>query len=138
VRRFLLRGGLPVSRAKDARYRDSFRALTRLVGALYRAGVRLVAGTVSFPGFAFQRELELYVEAGIPAAAVLQMATLGAAPVMKRDAELGSVTPGKRVVLVDGDPVARISDVRRTATVIRGGVIHEAATRYRAVGVLPP
>jgi imidazolonepropionase-like amidohydrolase len=37
------------------------------------------AGTDDIPGFGLHRELELYVQAGIPAAKVLQMATWNAA-----------------------------------------------------------
>ncbi|MEX2530943.1 MAG: amidohydrolase family protein [Gemmatimonadota bacterium] len=60
----------------------------------------LVAGTdAQLGGFELQRELELYVEAGIPAAAVLRIATLDAAAVMGLDNQLGSVTPGKLAVV---------------------------------------
>jgi imidazolonepropionase-like amidohydrolase len=85
------------------------------------------------------RELELYVRAGIPAPEVLRIATLGAARVMKRDAELGSVEPGKLAdfVLVDGDPVARISDVRRTWMVVKGGVVYRPDELYAELGVRP-
>jgi imidazolonepropionase-like amidohydrolase len=43
------------------------------------------------------------------------MATLDAARIMKRDQELGTIAPVKfaDVILVDGDPVSRIGDVRK-------------------------
>ena len=73
-----------------------------------------------------QRELELDAQAGIPPAGVLKLATLGAARIMKRDSELGSIAPGKLadVVLVDGNPVANISDVRKTVVVVKNGVVY--------------
>lgn len=84
-----------------------------------------------------RRELELYVEAGIPAADVLYIATLGAARVMKQDAEVGSIAAGKRadLVLVDGDPLARIGDVRRTSLVMKGGAIYEGTALAAAAGL---
>ncbi len=139
VRRGFLTGGLPVPEGKDERYRESFRAMLRMVSALYSAGVPIVAGTDSMPGFSFHRELELYVEAGIPAPKVLQLATLGAARVMKHDKELGSITPGKLadMILIDGDPSARISDIRKVLTVVKEGTIYDAAQLYRATGIRP-
>ena len=53
--------------------------MLKMLASLHAAGVPIVAGTDSLGGFALMRELELYVEAGIPAAEVLRMATLGAA-----------------------------------------------------------
>lgn len=139
VRRGLLGGGLPVPEGKDQRYRDSFRAMLAMVKTLYDAGVPFVAGTDSAAGFALHRELELYVAAGVPAPKVLQLATLGAARVMKRDAELGSIAPGKLadMILVDGDPAARISDIRRVRTVVKDGALYQASTLYESIGVRP-
>jgi imidazolonepropionase-like amidohydrolase len=106
---------------------------------LYDAGIPIVAGTDAFPGFALHRELELYVAAGIPAPRVLSMATLGAARVMKRDAEFGTVAPGKLadLIVVDGDPAQRISDIRRVALVMKGGTIYDPAPMYEAIGIRP-
>jgi hypothetical protein len=139
VRRGLLAGGLPVPEGKDERYRESSKALLRMVKMLYDAGVPLVAGTDSTPGFALHRELELYAEAGIPANEVLRIATLGAARVMKRDNELGSIAPGKLadLILVEGDPTRRISDIRRVSLVVKDGRLYESAALYKSIGVRP-
>jgi imidazolonepropionase-like amidohydrolase len=55
------------------------------------------------------------VQAGIPAPKVLQLDTLGAARIMKRDQELGTIAPGKLadVILMEGYPSTHISDIRR-------------------------
>jgi imidazolonepropionase-like amidohydrolase len=139
VRRGLLTGGLEVDAERDALHRKSWQRMLELVGLLHRSGVRLVAGTDFSPGFALHRELELYVQAGIPPAEVLRMATLTAAEVMKRDRELGSIRPGKLadLVLVEGDPTRDISAVRRTRLVVKDGVLHDPAVLYRALGVAP-
>ena len=139
VRRYLLGGGLPVPEGKDERYRESERALLRMIKMLYDAGVPLVAGTDALPGFALHRELELYAEADIPAAEVLRIATIKAARLMKRDGELGSIAAGKLadLVLVDGDPARRIADIERVSLVVKDGNVYDSAALYNAIGVRP-
>lgn len=139
VRRNTITGGLPVPEGMDAKYRQSFRKVLQMVKALYDAGIPIVAGTDAFAGFALHRELENYVDAGIPAPKVLQLATLGAARIMKRDRELGSVAPGKLadVILVDGNPAERISDIRRVSLTIKDGRMYTPREVYAALNILP-
>lgn len=139
VKRSLLAGGLPVPEGGDARYRASYDAVLRMVRTLHETGVRIVAGTDGMAGFTLPRELELYVRAGIPAAEVLQIATLGAASVARRADELGTIAPGKLadLVLVDGNPAERISDVRKVVLVVKDGAIHDPAALLRPIGVAP-
>ena len=139
IRRGFLYGGLEVPDGMDQRYQDSFAQMLKMEKALYDAGIPLVAGTDSLAGFSLHRELELYQQAGIPAPKVLQLATLGAARVMKLDQKLGSIAPGKLadVILVDGDPTTHISDIRRVKTVVRDGVVYQAPDLDRALGVKP-
>jgi imidazolonepropionase-like amidohydrolase len=139
VRRSFLTGGLPVPEGGDQRYRDSYRKLLAMIRRLHDSGIPIVAGTDGLSGFTLQRELENYVEAGIPASEVLRIATLGAARVMKRDAELGSIAAGKKadLILIDGDPAARISDVRRVVTVVKNGVVYDPEAIQRSLGITP-
>lgn len=139
VRRNLLAGGLPVPEGRDEQYRNSAKALLRMIKMLHDAGVTLVLGTDAMAGFALHREMELYVEAGIPASEVLRMATLGSARVMKRDGELGSIAPGKLadLILIDGNPTKRISDIRRVSLVVKNGNVYESAALFKSVGVRP-
>ena len=139
VRRGLLSSGLTPPAGMDQRYRASFAKMVELVGVMYRAGIPIEAGTDSMGGFALHRELELHVQAGIPAARVLQDATLNAARIMSMDRDLGSIAPGKLadLTLVDGDPVSNISDVRKTALVVKDGVLYRPAELYSALGVEP-
>ena len=139
VRRGLFSGGLPVPPGMDQRYRDSYAAMIRMVGELYRHGIPIVAGTDGMAGFGLHRELELWVQAGIPPAEVLRFATLGAAHVMKHDNVRGSITPGKfaEVFLVRGDPSTNISDIRNVELVVRNGVVFRSAELYSALGIKP-
>ena len=137
LRRYTLNGGLPVPEGMDERYRASFRRMLDFVGALHKAGVTIVAGTDNFAGFSLHRELELYVDAGIPASEVLRIATLTAAQVAKRDRDLGTIEPGKLAdfILVDGDPTRNISDIRRVVTVVKDGKVFEPREIYGELGI---
>jgi imidazolonepropionase-like amidohydrolase len=139
VRRQALSAGLPVTAANDQRYRDSYTAMLKMSRKLSDAGVTILAGTDALAGLMLHRELELEVKAGIPAAKALQNATWVAATVLKQTATIGSIAPGKNadLLLVDGNPAERISDVRRGRLVLKDGVVFEPAQLYAAVGVLP-
>jgi imidazolonepropionase-like amidohydrolase len=139
VQRGLRGGGLPVPEGMDQRYRDSFRALLNLTAMLHRAGVPIVPGTDAMAGFALHHELELYEQAGIPANEVLQIATIGSARVAGREADLGSITPGKLadLILVDGNPAQRITEIRKVELVMKDGVFYRPDELWTAVGVAP-
>jgi imidazolonepropionase-like amidohydrolase len=139
VRRHLLSAGLTPPEGMDETYRRSFAKMMELTGLLYRSGIAIEDGTDSMAGFALHRELELDVQAGIPAYRVLQNVTLNAARIMKLDGDLGSIAAGKLadVTLVNGDPVANISDIRKTALVMKDGVLYRPEELYFAVGVAP-
>jgi Amidohydrolase family len=140
LRRGLLAGqGLPVPAGMDERYRKSFRTCLAMVKALHDNGIPIVAGTDDVAGFALHRELELYVAAGIPAPEALRDATLGPARILHRDKDLGSIAPGKLadLILVDGDPAARIGDIRRVVLTVKGGVVYDPAEIYKSMDVKP-
>ena len=136
-RREAYNGGLPVPEKKDQVYRDSFDTMLRMTRRLYDAGVPLVIGTDGTEGLMLHRELELWVKAGIPPAKVLQIATIDAARVARCDAELGSITGGKKadLVLVDGDPSQSISDIRKCDLTIKDGIVYRSADLYRELGM---
>lgn len=139
VQRGLRGGGLPVPEGMDQRYRESFDAFLALVAMMHRAGIPIVPGTDAMAGFALHHELELYERAGIPANEVLQIATLGSARVARREADLGSIAPGKLadLVLVDGDPAVRMRDIRNVELVMKDGVFYRPDELNQAVGIQP-
>lgn len=124
--------------ARSARERTAANLLA-LLPVLYDAGVGILPGSDTWPGFGLHYELELYARAGIPPSAVLQLATLGAAREMGMASRLGSVEPGKLadLILVDGDPTQSIEDLRRVTLVVKGGEIYEPAAIYGALGIEP-
>jgi imidazolonepropionase-like amidohydrolase len=58
---------------------------------------------------------------------------------MKLDKERGTIEPGKLadLILVDGHPDEKISDIRRVTLTVKGGVMYEPAALYREIGVTP-
>jgi imidazolonepropionase-like amidohydrolase len=102
-------------------------AYVNLIRRLYAFGIPLIAGTDNFSGSTFRRELEMYELAGIPAARVLQIATIDAARQMRDERDYGSVTVGKvaDILIVAGKPSARIRDLAGIETVIRGGRLYK-------------
>ena len=125
--------------ATDKQYRASYANMVRMLKKLYDSGIQIVAGTDDGRGYAFDRELEIYVEAGIPAPEVLRIATIEAATVMHKDKDLGSITPGKfaDMILVNGDPTKQIGDIRHVDVVIKNGDVYRPSEMYPAFGIRP-
>jgi hypothetical protein len=111
----------------------------RLLKRLYDAGVTLVAGTDNNSGSTLILELELYQHSGIPAPAVLQIATIGAARVMGDDRDHGSLAPGKvaDVIIVSGSPADNVSDLRNLERVIRAGRVYDPRELRAALSRTP-
>ena len=138
VRRGFLAGGIAQSDSQQTRYRASWAKMLAFAKTLDDNGIQIVAGTDCMAGFCLQRELELYSKAGIPNARVLQIATWGAATVMKRTDRLAAIRPGylADLLLVAGDPVADMTNIERVDLVMKNGVIYDPAAIYRTIGVL--
>jgi imidazolonepropionase-like amidohydrolase len=103
----------------------------RLVGALQRAGVGLLAGTdvggaLITPGFSLHQELALMVEAGLTPLQALQAATLNPARYLGLTDQMGTIAAGKAadLVLLDANPLDDIANTRRIrAVVLRGAYL---------------
>jgi imidazolonepropionase-like amidohydrolase len=136
TQRGYLAGGLPLE-SKEQLYKDSFEKVLAMIKTLYEQKITLVIGTDALAGLWVHHELALFVRAGVPAAAALRMATLDAARSMKLDFKTGSIAENKAadMFVVDGDPLARIDDVGRVVSTMRGGVVFPSAPLYDAVGV---
>ena len=97
--------------------------------AFVAAGGRLMAGVDPtgwggiVAGSGDQRELELLVEAGFSAETAIKVATLNGATFLHKH-EVGAIDRDHRadLVIVRGDPSARIADVRNVELVMKEGV----------------
>jgi len=132
-------GGLPVPGGMNDTYIASFNTFLKITKLLYDNNIRIVSGTDGFAGFDLHRELELYVKAGIPAAKVLQIATSGSASVAGKSNEWGIIKPGRKadLVLIEGNPLDNISDIRNTVLVIRKNDLYDVAKLYGALSIKP-
>jgi imidazolonepropionase-like amidohydrolase len=100
---------------------------------LHEAGGLVVGGTdcgaLAYPppGFALLREVELLAEA-IGSMSALKAVTSVAARYLRQQDNIGSVAPGRYadLLVVDGDPLRDVREVRKLTTVYRGGVAYEA------------
>ncbi len=120
--------------AEYAMARSLFTTEERVVGGMFRAGVPLMAGTDAmnpfcYPGFSLHDELALLVESGLTPLAALQAATINPARFLGRDAELGTIEPGKiaNLVLLRADPLADIHNTTQIEAVwLRGQYFNQA------------
>ena len=94
----------------------------------WKAGVRLVMGSDSgnplvFPGPSMHRELQLWVQAGIPAAVALQAATGNGATLLGAAGHIGGIRKGMdaNLLLVDGNPLQDITATERISLVVFKG-----------------
>jgi len=98
-------------------------------GRAYKAHVKIAFGTDAgvYPHGDNPHEFELMVDAGMPRMFVLQAATISAAQLLKRDKDMGSVTPGKYadVVAVPGNPLEDISLMKKVSFVMKEGVVYK-------------
>ncbi|MBI3567938.1 MAG: amidohydrolase family protein [Gemmatimonadetes bacterium] len=111
-----------------------------IIRALHEAGVPIVAGTdEGIPGFSVYREIELYAKAGMSPMDAIRAATAVAAKAMRLDGELGTLEPGKRgdLVVLDGNPLNDIANIRTVRLVVKGGRVYESAALWRAAGFVP-
>jgi len=80
------------------------------------------------PGFGDHREIELLVEAGFTPVEAIRIATLNGAIFLGRADRIGSIAVGKRadLMVVKGDPAARIADIEQVEIVFKDGLGYDA------------
>ena len=114
--------------------------MLKLLGALHKAGVPIVAGSdVGVPGHTLHRELELYVKAGLTPLQAIQTATITPAQVMKLDSEVGTIEAGKRadLIVVDANPLENIRNIRKLRYTVAQGRLFDSAKLWQSVGFKP-
>ncbi len=108
--------------------RKQFAEFSKIVGSMYRANVRILAGTDTmnpqcFPGFGLHDELAMLVEAGLSPLASLQSATRNAAEFMGQLDRRGTIEVGRiaDLVLLDRSPLTDIHNTRSIQAVVLDG-----------------
>ena len=103
------------------------------VKLMHDNGIRVITGTdggaeasqTTPVGHSTHREVQLFVEAGVPVVAAIRDATLDAARVLERTETpgYGAIQAGKAadLVLLDADPIADIHNIDKISRVMRAG-----------------
>ncbi len=96
---------------------------------LHDAGVPMMIGTDAGGGISIDREMQLHVEAGIPAWDVLRMATSEAADIMKLGNRVGRIAQGYEadLAIFDADPVADVGATAQVYGVLNNGRLLRSA-----------
>ncbi len=126
---------------KDSIYSTLFAKGMALERAFAKAGGLLIAGTDPtggggvIPGFANQRQVELFVDAGFTPLEAISISTLNGAKYLGRDTTIGTIAVGKQadLVVVNGNPAATIADIRKVETVFKQGVGYDPAKLIASV-----
>jgi hypothetical protein len=110
---------------------EALEPLTATLARILRSSGRLAIASDAprtAYGAGVHDEMQLLARAGLPAAQVLRLATAGGALALGLDGQLGTLEAGKLAdfIIVDGDPLARIEDLRQPSAVARGGVWYTA------------
>jgi len=118
-----------------ADYRASWAKMVALLGRMRQAGVPIVAGTDG-AGIEIVRELEIYVQAGFSPVDALAAATIVPARMVGEEAKTGSIKVGKAadLALIEGDPSARIGELRQTRLIMLDGKLLDADALRSAAG----
>jgi enamidase len=136
-----LRRRVQIATQADAQWSALFPREMQFERDFYRAGGLLLAGTDPtgyggvVAGYANHRALELLVEAGLTPLEAIKVATLNGAQYLGRADSVGTIAVGKRadLMVVRGDPSARIADVANVETVFKGGVGFDSAKLFASV-----
>ncbi|HUF72283.1 MAG TPA: amidohydrolase family protein [Gammaproteobacteria bacterium] len=79
-------------------------------------------------GLGFHDELARLAGRGVPPAQVLRYATAGGAIALGLSLQLGTLEPGRLadLIVIDGDPLRNLGDLKRIEAVVTGGVWRDA------------
>jgi imidazolonepropionase-like amidohydrolase len=103
--------------------------------AFVKAGGLLVFGCDptgnggAMAGYGDQRNLELLVEGGFTPVQAIQIATQNGAKLLGETDRRGTIAPGKvaDLVVIDGNPAARMADIRKIKVVFKDGAGYDPA-----------
>jgi len=130
---------LPPEKAKDRAtiYAHAIAMERRFAaaGGLLLAGPDPTGNGGVIPGFGDLREIELLVDAGFTVPEAVRIATYDGALYLGLADRIGTVAAGKDadLVVVKGDPAAKITDIESIETVFKDGVGYDAAALLASV-----
>ena len=124
------KSGADMARLYQAFFQHGLK-ITRLA---HEAGVAIMAGTdandtMSVPGFSLHRELRLLAQAGLAPMEILRAATTVPAAYLRREADLGGISPGKEadLLLLRWNPLDDIGNSASIVAVVANGRLFDRA-----------
>jgi len=104
-------------------------------GGLLIAGLDPTGNGGVVAGFGDLRQVELLVEAGFSAAEAIKIASFNGAKFLGEDARIGSIAVGKQadLLLVKGNPAAKITDIENVEIVFKDGVGYDSEKLIQSV-----
>ena len=107
---------------------EGFSKMLQFVGMAHKAGVKIVTGShtsgkYAKTGWAYQREMELLVEAGMTPLEVISSSTINNAHYFRSSERIGSIEAGKLadLILIKGNPAVDISHMYNIHKVMLNG-----------------
>ncbi len=124
-------GSIAVLLRKEMDFERAFVA----AGGLLLAGPDPTGMGGVLPGYGDQRQVELLVEAGFSPLDAIHIATQNGARFLQLENDIGTLAAGKRadLVLVKGDPAARIEDIENVEIVFKDGVGYDSGKLIESV-----
>src|ERR1041384_7955635 len=121
----------PVLIRKSMEFERAFVA----AGGLLIAGLDPTGNGGVVAGFGDLREVELLVEAGFTALEAIKIASLNGAKFLGEDSRIGSIAVGKQadLMIVKGNPAAKISDIENVELVFKDGVGYDSEKLIQSV-----
>ncbi|MBZ5619230.1 MAG: amidohydrolase family protein [Acidobacteriia bacterium] len=109
--------------------------------AFVKAGGLLISGADptgnggALAGFADQRNIELLVEGGFTPVEAIRIATSNGARYLGELDHIGTVATGKQadLVVIDGNPAARIADIRKVKLVFKDGAGYDPSKLLESI-----
>jgi imidazolonepropionase-like amidohydrolase len=128
------KGGFGVPEEFMPKQKEFIRA-AHAAGCILGTGTDLVVPWLP-PGVSLWREIELFAEAGLAPMDVLEAATWNGIYSVGETDRRGSVESGKLAdfVVLDGDPLADIRNVRHVYRVVKNGVVYNPAQIIGTLG----
>ena len=104
-------------------------------GGLLMAGLDPTGNGGVVAGFGDLREVELLVEAGFTPIEAIRIATFNGAKFLGEDSRIGSIAVGKQadLMIVKGNPAAKISDIENVEIVFKDGVGYDSEKLIQSV-----
>ncbi|MFI5311463.1 MAG: amidohydrolase family protein [Gemmatimonadales bacterium] len=104
-------------------------------GGLITLGTDYPSTGEYLPGFSVHREMFAMQRAGLPAAAVLKIATINSARAIGVGDRLGTLEAGKLadLVVVRGNPLQDIRNTHNVQMIIKGGTSYDPAALFKSV-----